>query len=353
MILAGDTGGTKTLLALYEPDESGGLRAVHQVIYSCADFPSLEAVVEKFLAEAPAEVKLEARAQPVAAACFGVAGPVSDGRAKITNLPWTIDVRPLSRMLGGVPVSLLNDLQATALGTLQLPEASFAILQPGLTDAASVAERAAGTIGVIAPGTGIGMSILVSIDGRYHALPTEGGHGDFAANTDEEFELWRYLRGLYGAHVSVERVLRGDGIGDIYDFLRGRPGAAAEPDWLTARISGPDYPDRNAAISSLGLEGKDATCARTLEIFAEILGAEAGNLALRCLAMGGVTIGGGIPPKILPALQTGRLVDRFRAKGRFAGWLATVPLRVALEPRAALIGAAHRAAATAADLAVR
>jgi glucokinase len=340
MILAGDTGGTKTLLSLYEPEPGSGLRAVHQTIYACADFPSLEAVVDKFLADAPPA----ARSQPVGAACFGVAGPVVDGRAKITNLPWTIDARSLAQRLGGVPVSLLNDLQATALGTLQLPDEAFAILQPGLAGG-EAGDRAAATIGVIAPGTGIGMSILVSIDGRYHALPTEGGHVDFAANTDEEVELWRYLRGLYGAHVSVERVLRGDGIGDLYDFLRARPGATAEPEWLTTRLASADFGDRNAAISAIGLEGKDATCARVLEMFAEILGAEAGNLALRCLATGGITIGGGIPPKILPALQTGRLVDRFRAKGRFAGWLSTLPVRVALEPRAALIGAAHRAAA--------
>ena len=348
MILAGDTGGTKTVLSLYEPEPGRSLRAVHQTIYSCADFPSLEAVVEKFLAEAPPAT----RTQQVAAACFGVAGPVVDGRAKITNLPWTIDARSLAQQLGGVPVSLLNDLQATALGTLQLPDEAFAILQPGLAsgEPGGPGDRAGATIGVIAPGTGIGMAMLVSIDGRYHALPTEGGHGDFAPNTEEEVDLWRYLRGLYGTHVSVERVLRGDGIGDLYDFLRGRPGAAAEPEWLTARLSGPEAGDRNAAISSIGLEGKDATCARVLEMFAEILGAEAGNLALRCLATGGITIGGGIPPKILPALQTGRLVDRFRAKGRFAGWLSTVPVRVALEPRAALIGAAHRAAA---DLAAR
>jgi glucokinase len=338
MILAGDTGGTKTLLSLYDPNhQDGSLRAIHQATYWCADFSSLEAVVEKFLAEAPPA----ARAQRVGTACFGVAGPVAGGRAKITNLPWTIDERLLAQQLGGVPVSLLNDLQATALGMLQLPDESFATLQPGLAGET----RAGATIGVLAPGTGIGMSMLVSIDGRYHALPTEAGHADFAPNSEEELELWRYLRGRHGTHVSVERVLCGDGLGDLYDFLRGRPGAPAEPAWLTTRLSGSEGDDRNAAISAIGLEGKDATCARALEMFAEILGAEAGNLALRCLAMGGVAIGGGIPPKILPALQTGRLVDRFRAKGRFASWLATLPVRVALEPRAALIGAAHRAAA--------
>lgn len=340
MILAGDTGGTKTLLSLYAKDASG-LRPVHEAVFFCAEFPSLEAVVEKFLNEARRSGPEEARAAKLEAACFGLAGPISDGRAKITNLPWTIDARLLAAQLGGIPVSLLNDLQATALGTLQLPDSAFAILQPGQPGAAP----AGATIGVLAPGTGIGMSMLVSFGGAYHALPTEAGHGDFAPNSDEEIELWRYLRGRHGAHVSVERVLCGDGIGDLYDFLRGRPGAAAEPEWVTAKLSSSEHGDRNAAISTLGLEGKDATCARALEMFAEILGSEAGNLALRCLAMGGITIGGGIPPKILPALQTGRLIDRFRAKGRFAAWLSTLPVRVALEPRAALIGAAHRAAA--------
>ncbi len=349
MILAGDTGGTKTLLSLYRY-EGGGLSAVHEAVFACADFPSLEAVVAKFLAdfrggadEGPDEGPDEARGAQVQAACFGVAGPIADGRAKITNLTWTIDARSLSAELGGVPVSLLNDLQATALGTLRLPPTAFATLQPGAESPPPGA--AAGTVGVIAPGTGLGMAMLVAVGGQVHALPTEGGHGDFAPTTEEEVELWRYLQTLYGAHVSVERVLRGDGIGDIYDFLRARPGAAAEPDWLTAKLASAEFSDRNAAISTVGLEGKDATCGRALEMFAEILGAEAGNLALRCLAMGGITIGGGIPPKILPALQSGRLIDRFRAKGRFAAWLTTLPVRVALEPRAALIGAAYRAAA--------
>lgn len=342
MILAGDTGGTKTLLALYR-SQPGGLVAVTEAVFSCADFPSLEAVVERFLADAARDGHYAgADDEPVRAACFGVAGPINDGIAKITNLPWIIDASKLSTLLGGVPVSLLNDLQATALGMLELPESSFAVLQPG----SGAGGRPGGngkTIGVLAPGTGLGESMLISVDGRYHALPTEGGHSDFAPQTEDEIELLRYMQRLHGAHVSNERVLCGDGLADLYELLRARSGVA-EPAWLAERLAGPE---RNAAISAIALDESghsDPVCRRALEMFVEILGAEAGNLALRCLAMGGVCVGGGIPPKILPALQTGRFIERFRAKGRFGAWLATLPVRVALEPRAALIGAAHRAA---------
>jgi glucokinase len=339
MILAGDTGGTKTLLSLHERAPSGegyALRLVHEGVFACADFPSLEAVVEQFLAE-PA-----AAGAAIEAACFGVAGPVVNGAAKITNLPWTISAAALSAKLGDVPVSLLNDLQATALGMIELPAAAFAVAQAARS---SDDERRHATIGVMAPGTGLGESMLVSVDGRYHALPTEAGHADFAPQSEEEIDFYRYLHRLHGPHVSVERVLCGDGLGDLYSFLRQASGAA-EPAWLTEQLAA----ERNAAISAVALEAKDAVCVRALEMFVDILGAEAGNLALRCLAHGGVIIGGGIPPKILPALTTGRLVERFRAKGRFAPWLSTLPLKIALEPKAALLGAAHRAARDAAEL---
>lgn len=334
MILAGDTGGTKTLLSLHERVEgregSAALRTIHEEVFACADFPSLEAVVERFLADPAA-----AGAQ-IEAACFGVAGPVTNGVAKITNLPWTIDASLLSQQLGGVPVSLLNDLQATALGMLELPDDAFVIAQEAK---ASADARHHATVGVMAPGTGLGASMLVAVDGVYHALPTEAGHTDFAAQTEEEFELFRYLQTLHGPHISVERVLCGDGLGDLYDFQRKKSGVA-EPAWLTERLA----EERNAAISAVALEGKDPACVRALEMFVEILGAEAGNLALRCLATGGVIIGGGIPPKILSALTTGRLRDRFIAKGRFTSWLSTLPLKISIEPKAALIGAAARAA---------
>jgi len=315
MILAGDTGGTKTVLALCNDDGA----IVREAVFPCAEFPSLEAIVEKFLGtERPA----------LAGACFGVAGPVVGTTAKITNLPWTIDANVLSKTLGGAPVTLLNDLQTTALGALVIDK--FAVLQDGKLPTN-------GTIAVIAPGTGLGEAMLVHEGRRYLALPSEGGHADFAPGTDEEIELLRFLRAKYGNHVSYERVLSGAGIGDLYDFVRETSGTPA-PQALVEQMA---HGDRNAVIANAALAKSDPVCVRALEMFVEVLGAEAGNLALRALATGGVVIGGGIPPKILPALQSGALVARLCDKGRFSAWARTLSVRVALEPKAALYGAAH------------
>jgi glucokinase len=321
VILAGDIGGTKTVLAIADAQ----LAIVREAVYLCADYPSLEAILDHFLS--PGDLGA------VTAACFGVAGPVVGGTAKITNLPWTIDAAALTARLGA-PVALVNDLQATALGALILPATAFAVLQP------AAAPAAGGTIAVIAPGTGLGEALLVSDGVRYRALPSEGGHADFAPGTDDEIELLRYLRGVHGPHVSYERVLSGAGIGDLYGFVRQATGTA-EPAWLTAELAAGDP---NAVISQHALDGRDPACVRALDMFVEILGAEAGNLALRGLATGGVVIGGGIPPKILPALRHPRLLDRFNAKGRFSAWTRGLGVRVTLEPRAALFGAAHHAA---------
>lgn len=324
MILAGDVGGTKTVLAICDASFAIGREAV----YLSAEHGSLEAILDQF-------VRPDDRGA-IAAACFGVAGPVIGRTARITNLPWTIDAAALSARLGGIPVALLNDLQATALGTLVLPGTAFAVLQPA---AAPVRD---GTIAVIAPGTGLGEALLVFDGVRYRALPSEGGHADFAPGNDDEIDLLRYLRERHGGHVSYERVLSGAGIGDLYGFVRSQTGTA-EPAWLAEKLAGHD---RNAVISRAALDGSDPACVRALEMFVDILGAEAGNLALRGLAIGGVVIGGGIPPKILPALQQPRLIDRFHAKGRFAPWTRKLAVRVALEPRAALFGAALHAAST-------
>jgi len=321
MILAGDIGGTKTVLALCDRS----LAIVREAIYPCADYPSLEAILDVFLQPD------ERRALTCAA--FGVAGPVVDGTAKITNLPWTIDARVVADRLGGIPVALLNDLQATALGVLVLPDTAFAVLQP------PAALLPGATLAVLAPGTGLGEALVISDGARMRALPSEGGHADFAPGTDEEIALLRYMRGVHGDHVSYERVLSGAGIGDLYDFVRQATGAA-EPAWLTQAFA---TDDRNAVISRAALDKSDPTSIRALEMFTEILGAEAGNLALRGLATGGVVIGGGIPPKILPALRESRVIDRFNAKGRFASWTRTLGVRAALEPRAALFGAANYA----------
>jgi glucokinase len=317
VILAGDIGGTKTVLAVCDAE----FTIVRTATFPSAEHASLEAILEGF-------VKPDERGD-LTSACFGVAGPVVDGVAKITNLPWTIDARAVSTQLGGIPVTLLNDLQATALGILVLPEPAFAVLQ---RPAAAVE---GGTIAVLAPGTGLGMALLVAVDGQYRALPSEGGHSDFAPGNDDEIALLRYLRGVHGDHVSYERVLSGDGIGDLYDFVREATRAPA-PAWPVA--------DRNAAISQAALERSDPAAVRALEMFVEILAAQAGNLALVGLATGGIVLGGGIPPKILAALQHRRFVDRLHAKGRFADFTRGLSVRVALEPRAALFGAAHHAA---------
>ena len=332
MILAGDIGGTKTVLALCDaaPPEAAppgtlAISIAREHVYPCANYPSLEAVLDAFLpAGAP---------HGVTAACFGVAGPVIGGSAQITNLPWRIDAAALTAKLG-VPVALLIDLQATALGALVLPATAFAVLQ------AEAAPAPGGTVAVIAPGTGLGEALLAHDGVRYRALPSEGGHADFAPGTDDEIALLHYLRGLHGTHVSYERVLSGAGIGDLYGFVRAATGTP-EPAWLTAEFATGDH---NAVVSRIGLAGRDPACVRALEMFVEILGAEAGNLALRGVTTGGVVLGGGIPPKILPALQHRRFLDRFTAKGRFSAWTASLGVRVTLEPRAALFGAAHHAA---------
>jgi glucokinase len=321
VILGGDIGGTKTVLAILDPR----FAIVRQTVYHAADHGSLEAILDAFLP--PGEP------HGLIAACFGVAGPVVHGTAQITNLPWTIDAAALTARLGA-PVSLINDLQATALGALVLPADAFAVLQaPGEVPAPG------GTIAVLAPGTGLGEALLVSDGVLYRALPSEGGHADFAPTTDEEIALWQFLRERHGPHVSYERVLSGAGLGDLYSFVRATTGAP-EPAWLTAEIAAGD---RNAVVSKTALAGRDPACVRALEMFVEILGAEAGNHALRGLATGGVVIGGGIPPKILPALQQPRFLERFTAKGRFSAWAKNLAVRVTLEPRAALFGAAHHA----------
>jgi glucokinase len=324
MILGGDTGGTKTLMAI--GDDRG--RIVREAVFHCAEFPSLEAIVDRFVP--PNEVS------ELRAACFGVAGPVIEGTAKITNLPWNISAKSLSDKLGGIPVTLLNDLQATAMGALVLPPEGFLVLQNN-----PVPPHA--TIAVIAPGTGLGEAMLVSDGKHYRALPSEGGHADFAPGTDEEIDLWHYLRKKYGGHVSVERVLSGNGFGDLYDFCRASS-VATEPGWLAEQMA---KGDRNAAITQAALAKTDAVCERAVAMFVGILGAEAGNHALRNLATGGVVIAGGIPPKIAPALQSPVLLARFADKGRFATLLRSVAVRVSLEHRAALLGATYSASCVA------
>jgi glucokinase len=320
-VLAGDIGGTKTLLGLFRV-EGGTPALVREKHYPTRDFKTLEEVATDFLGGAA----------PIAAACFGVPGPIIEGVSHATNVPWTMGEQALARALGVAGARLINDLEATAYGMLTLGANEVAALQPG----DSAPPRA--PIAVIAAGTGLGEAGLVPLaDGRWRSVATEGGHTDFAPRGREQVELLEYLSGEFG-HVSFERVLSGPGLVNIYRFLKAR-GGTAEPGWLADQFAA--GADPAAVISEAALAGRDPRCAEALGMFVDIYGAEAANLALKYMALGGVYLGGGIAPKILAALATGRFARAFLAKGRLDKVLARIPVRVSLNPAAALAGAAR------------
>lgn len=322
MILAGDVGGTNTRLAWVEATgEAAGIRAVRT--YASAAHGSLEALVARFLEEAPGHA---------GQACFGIAGPVRDGRVEATNLPWVVDARALAAQLRLDRVLVINDLEAHAWGIPSLPPSDFAVLQAGRPEPT-------GNAAVISAGTGLGEAGLVWDGRRHRPVPSEGGHADWAPRDELQVELWRFLAAEFG-HVSVERVVSGPGLHNIYRFLRDARGLH-EPPWLAEALrQGPPAP----AISEAGLAGRAEICVRALELFVAIYGAEAGNLGLRALATAGVYVGGGIAPRILPALQRPAFVDAFRGIGRLRPLLEAMPVRVVLNPHAALLGAARWAA---------
>ena len=326
MILAGAIGATKTVLALCDASESG-VRIIRSERFASQELSSLDKAFDSFLRERDIEA--------LYGACFGVAGPVVGGTARVTNLGWLLDAGELSKRFG-ITVTLINDLQATALGSLVVPAEKFAVLQ--IPSVAPAAPATSPPIAVMALGTGLGEATLLHDGKRYRAVPSEGGHADFAASTDEEVELLKFLRGRHG-HVSYERVLSSSGILEIYEFLRSRS-SDREPTWLAHDIAAGDP---TIAVVTAALANRDGCCVRAVEMFSEILGAEAGNIALRSVA-GAVVIGGGIPHKLLPVLQTDGFTKRFTAKGRFSRWMSTIGVRVLLEPRAGVLGAAHFAA---------
>jgi glucokinase len=322
LILAGDVGGTNTRLAWFEV--SGG-RLVPGVTrtYPSQRHTSLDEIVATFLREAPGTLSH---------ACIGIAGPVREGRVEATNLAWGVDARPLAAGLGLDRVILINDLEANAWGLAALPDSDFTVLQPGRP-------APTGNAAVISAGTGLGEAGLVW-DGRHHRpVASEAGHADWAPQDDLQGALWRFLTAEVG-HVSVERVLSGPGLHNIYRFLRDARGLA-EPDWL-ADLLRSEAPA--PVIGRVGLEGRAEICVRALGLFVAIYGAEAGNLGLRVLATAGVYLGGGIAPRLLPALQGRTFLDAFAAKGRLRPLLEAIPVRVVLNDQAALVGAARRAA---------
>ena len=323
MILAGDIGGTKTVLALFE-ETADGVRAVREApAFASKDFASLEAILTEF--------RKDHRGLSLEAACFGVAGPVLDGKSVTTNLPWHLEEEALARAAGAPRAKLLNDLEAAAYGMLFLKPEELCVLNRGTRPSRR------GNVAVVAAGTGLGEAMLYWDGRHHHPMASEGGHADFAPRTDQEIELLKYLRAKFGDHVSYERILSGPGFYNVYKFLRDS-GAYPEPASLARKLK---TGDPSAIISQLGLAGGEPICVATLELFASLYGAEAGNLALKCVAVGGVFIGGGIAPKLLPALQAGPFMRAFTAKGRLAGLLNQIEVSVALNPRAPLLGAAH------------
>jgi glucokinase len=325
MILAGDIGGTKVHLALYS-FVGGRLKAVRERKFPAREFASLELAVKQFLADG--------ECAEIAAACFGCPGPVRDGRLKLTNLSWMLDARELERSLAIKHVFLINDLEANGYGIPELVPESVVTLHEG--DAAAAGHR-----GLIAAGTGLGEALLIWDGTTHRPIPSEGGHCDFAARTDREIALLEYLRRTLHGRVSWERVVSGIGIQNIYAFLRDEE-KIFEPAWLRERLA---TEDPNAVIGACAEDGSSEICHETMQTFAAAYGAEAGNIALRVLATGGVYLGGGIAPKILKTLSSGAFLQAFLDKGRLSPLLASIPLRVILDESCALLGAAAYAAA--------
>lgn len=320
MLIAGDIGATKTLLALYARS-SGPRRTVAEKEYRSAAFAGLDPMVRTFLAEV---------GRTASVGCFDVAGPVLQGKARLTNLPWELDERSLAQSLGLRRVTLLNDLKAVAYALPRLHADELRIINAGQAEPR-------GPLAIVAPGTGLGEAFLIWDGNDYIACSSEGGHTDFAAVDERQAALWRHVQHKFG-HVAYERVCSGSGIPNIYDYLR-HSGAAAEPAGFAERLAA--EADPTPLIVEAGLENPEGhpLCAAAIDLFVEILGAEAGNLALKVMATGGVFLAGGMPLRILPRLVDGRFKRAFVNKGRFADLLETMPVSVVIA-RAALIGSA-------------
>jgi glucokinase len=349
MILAGDIGGTKTSLALYDwtTERTEPLRLE---LFHSADYKSLEEILVEFLtppkpptpldeldmADDVAEEALPS-VEPVklSAACFGVAGPVIENHSRTTNLPWVVDGAAIAKQFDIPRVQLLNDLEAMAYGILWLRPDELEVLNPGSPP------RKRQALTLIAAGTGLGEGILFWDGKSYRPMPSEGGHADFAPTNDYEIDLLRYLRTQY-LHVSYERVVSGPGLHAIYEFIRDTK--RNEPTWLAEKIKAGNPA---AEIAAAGLKGQAEIAAQALDLFASIYGAEAGNLALKALSLDGVYVAGGIAPKIITKLKDGTFLKGFTNKGRYKRLLSTIPVKVVMNQETGLLGAASVASALA------
>jgi len=321
LILAGDIGGTKSNLATFRM-VADKLTMEQNQRFPSAGYPGLNAIIREFL---------EKETRPVMAACFGVPGPVKHGRAKPTNLSWGVDAAEISQEFNIAHVSILNDLAANAHGIAELKPEDFAIIQPGDPEAE-------GNRCIVSPGTGLGEAGLYWDGRRHHVWACEGGHTDFGPRNDLEIELLEYLIKQYG-HVSYERLASGMGIENIYKFLRDT-GRGKELPEIAAKMKTGDV---GVIVSHYAESGLCSMCVQTIEIFLGCLGAEAGNMALKSMATGGVYLGGGIPAKMLTQIKSVAFTHAFNDKGRLSGLMQSMPVKVILNDQAALLGAARYA----------
>ncbi len=326
MILAGDVGGTKTNLARFELLGSRPGTALSAESLPSGRYPSLEALVEDYGSRHPGRCDT---------ACFGIAGAVVNGAVRVTNLPWFVEAASLARTLGLKRVHLINDLAATGYGIPALEPSDLAELQGG-----TPAED--GHAGILAAGTGLGESILVRVGRDLLPVASEGGHADFAPRTDAELRVFQALRARHG-RVSYERILSGPGLAAVAELIHGERGESAA--WRAHMAAAPEG-GLAAEVSRLGIERSCRSCEESLSLFVGVYGAEAGNMALRVVARGGIYLGGGIAPKIVPALKNGVFIEAFRDKEHLRPLLTTIPVWVILNERTALLGAARYAAAT-------
>ena len=325
MILAGDIGGTNTRMAVFEYDAQHPRVAVEEK-YPSGKYNALHEIVAEFAQKHDCEITR---------ASFGVAGPVVSGKAKTPNLPWEVDSSRLAQVLDLPRVGLINDLVANAYGIAWLGPDDVVVINEG-------DEGARGNAAVISPGTGLGEAGMYWDGRKHHPFASEGGHADYAPRDDLEMELADHLEDRFG-RVSYERVLSGPGLLNIYQFLRDT-GRGEEPDWLREEM---EREDPSACISRAALAGKSPLCLQALDLLITICGAEAGNLALKMMAVGGVWLGGGIAPKIAPRLiGSGLFMRAFTSKGRLSHLVECIPVRIIMNDKTALMGAARHAAET-------
>ncbi|MGA8149744.1 MAG: glucokinase [Terriglobales bacterium] len=327
MILAGDIGGTHARLAFFEAT-NGHFKLISSSVFPSREYAGLDAIVTKFVA------KENLRPD---AACFGIAGPVRNGRVETSNLPWIIESKNLADELHVPKTYLINDLEANAWGIAALDQRDVVPLN-------QVRGTPVGNQAVIAAGTGLGEAGMYWDGTRHHVFAGEGGHADFAPRNELEIELLGYLVARFG-HVSCERVLSGPGLVNIFQFLRDTH-RGTEPGWLTEEMQ---QADPAAAISRAAMDGKCGLSEQALDIFISIYAAETGNLALKLLATGGVYLGGGIAPKLLPKLKEPKFMQIFVSKGRMQSLMETMPVKVITNDNTALMGAARCAAVTSAS----